>query len=133
MRGHGEKLSRKQERAIAALLLEPTISAAAAVAEVNERTLRVWMKIPAFRDAYQEARREVLNAAIVKLQRSAIKAVNRLERNLNCKDPGPANRAAVAILRYAIQGTHLADLDERMREIENGLASGQAKTLRLSQ
>jgi hypothetical protein len=40
MAGHGEKLTRKQEAAIAALLSEPTVEAAAARAEIGHQTLK---------------------------------------------------------------------------------------------
>ena len=46
--GHGERLSRKQEQAVAALLEHATIRAAAAAVPVHERTLRQWMRAPAF-------------------------------------------------------------------------------------
>ncbi len=39
MKGHGQKLTRKQEALIAALLTEPTHAAAAARAGVSEATL----------------------------------------------------------------------------------------------
>ena len=41
MSGHGEKLTRKQEAAIAALLLQPTITAAAAAVGIGEATLHL--------------------------------------------------------------------------------------------
>ena len=40
MSGHGEKLSRKQDQAVAALLAEPTIAATAVKAEVAGWILR---------------------------------------------------------------------------------------------
>ena len=42
MPGHGDKLSRKQEQAIAALLAEPTIEAAAPKADIGLTTLKNW-------------------------------------------------------------------------------------------
>ena len=50
--GHGEKLTRKQEQAVAALLEQPTVLRAATVAGVSERTLRLWLKDPGFKAAY---------------------------------------------------------------------------------
>ena len=52
-RGHGEKLSRKQEQAIAALLEQPTIDAAAQVVGVSERTIRNWLKVCKFQVAHR--------------------------------------------------------------------------------
>src|SRR5688572_27719597 len=42
MNGHGERLSRKQEQAVVALLEQPTLGQAAAAVGVNEKTLRSW-------------------------------------------------------------------------------------------
>jgi len=68
--GYGEKLSRKQEQAVVALLTMPTIRKAAEKAGVGERTLRGWMKdSPEFQRAYTEARRGFLEHSLGKLQR----------------------------------------------------------------
>jgi hypothetical protein len=48
MKGHGEKLSRKQEHTIAALLTAPSVAEAAQSAGVGEPTLYRWLKEPAF-------------------------------------------------------------------------------------
>ena len=54
--GHGEKLTRKQEQAVAALLEQPTVLRAATAAGVSERTLRLWLKDPGFKAAYPGSR-----------------------------------------------------------------------------
>ena len=46
--GHGEKLTRKKEQAIVALLTEPTITRAADSAGIAEATLRRWMRLDEF-------------------------------------------------------------------------------------
>jgi hypothetical protein len=56
--GHGEKRSRRGEAAIAALLTEPTIEAAAAKARISVRTLKYWLRQPRFQAAYRQARRD---------------------------------------------------------------------------
>jgi hypothetical protein len=55
MKGHGEKLSRKQDLAIAGLLTEPTIGEAAQKAGVSEVTLWRWLKQADFTSAYRLA------------------------------------------------------------------------------
>jgi hypothetical protein len=50
-KGHGRKLDRKQEAAIAALLVEPTYAAAAPKAGVGETTLYRGLNQPEFRVA----------------------------------------------------------------------------------
>jgi hypothetical protein len=103
LNGHGEKLSRKQEQAIAALLAEPTIAAAAGKVKVGERTLREWLKRHAFRAAYGRARSAVVEAALGRLRQVTGEAVDTLRRNLSCGRPGDEIRAAVAVLDHALR------------------------------
>ena len=53
MAGHGEKLGRKQEEAIAALLSQRNIEEAARAAGVGTRTLIRWLKLPEFGKEYE--------------------------------------------------------------------------------
>ena len=75
MKGHGEKLSRNQERTIAALLVHPTMFGAAAAAGVGEVTLWRWMQIPEFKEEYHLARREAVSQAVGHLQGACSVAV----------------------------------------------------------
>lgn len=75
--GHGQKLSSRQEVLIAALLTEPTYAAAAAKAGVAETTVYRWLHMPSFRDAYRRARREVVEAAVGRLQAATGQASRR--------------------------------------------------------
>jgi hypothetical protein len=120
--GDGAKLTRKQEATIAGLLSCRTIRAAARKAGIAERTLRGWLKLPAFVAAYRSARRQVLEQAIGQLQRSCDAAVKALQRNLKCGHAGTEVRAAVAILDHAFRGGELADVlyDEPMGAAADG-------------
>ena len=120
-KGHGEKLSRWQEVAIAALLSEPTLKLAAAEARVSERRLRAWLKRPDFAAAYASARRRMLEHALSRLSRAANRAVTTLTRALSCEKPSDRIRAALGVLDRALAGAQLLDLDERMKEIERKL------------
>ena len=60
----GDNLSHKQEKAIAALLSEATVTSAAEKPGVSEVTLYRWLKLPDFVAAYREARREVVEKAM---------------------------------------------------------------------
>src|SRR4051794_3814003 len=104
MAGHGERLTRKQELALAALLAHDTLAAAAAAAGVNEKTLRAWQRLPAFEAAYRAARAEVLERTVARLLAICGKAVDRLGKNLDAASPQASTRAAVAILAHAIKG-----------------------------
>jgi hypothetical protein len=124
--GHGEKLSRKREQAIAALLTAATVEAAAAAAGVGERTLRGWMQQPAFSRAYQDARRLVVETALTRLQQVSGDAVETLRRNLTCKKPAAEIRAALGILDLAVRAVEIGDLAQRVEELE-GLISERSK------
>src|SRR5262245_28550089 len=110
--GGRTKLDGKQEAVIAALLTEPTHAAAAAATGVGEATLQRWLRRPAFRDAYRAARRRLLEAALARLQQSAGRAVEALERNLTCGQPAHEIRAAFGILDQAVKAQELLDLSE---------------------
>jgi len=124
--GHGEKLSRKRDLAVAALLSEPTVAAAADKAGVSERTLRGWLRQSAFQAAYQAARRQVLEGAIGRLQQAAGEAVETLRRNLSAGRPADQVRAAGLILQHALGTAELLDMAERLEALERLLGSGQS-------
>ena len=118
MRGHGEKFTRKKEQAVLALLTEPTVDAAAAAAGVSSATLWRWRKLPEFQAQYHEARRRVLEGAILHLQQAANQAVETLVRNLNCGQPSVEVRSAFGVLDQALKAHELMDQEERLNILE---------------
>jgi hypothetical protein len=121
MAGHGEKLSRKQEQAIAALLSEPSLAAAAAKVKIGKRTLAEWLLVPGFKAAYQAARQRVLEGAVNRLLAGCDKAMQALERNLTCGAPSTEVRAALGVLGHALKGMEVTAFAERLAEIEEML------------
>jgi transposase-like protein len=123
MHGHGEKLSRNKEKAIAALLSHATIQEAATAVGVNESTLRRWLKEPDFLAEYREARRQVYQHATATLQRATPEAVATLLACLKADSENVRLRAAALILEHAHKGIELEDLEVRLtalaEEIEN--------------
>ena len=113
-----DKLGRKEEVAIAALLTENTIGEAAAKAGVCERTLKNWLVLPEFATAYRAARQEVLDRAVTRLLTVCGEAVDTLRACLTSAKPGDRIRAAVAILDHAIKGTDQLDVIERIKALE---------------
>ena len=99
MTGHGEKMSRKQESAVAVLLAEPNLSAAANRAGISERSLRRWMRQPAFKAAFDETRRVIFNSALTLVITSGVEAVETLRTCLNSESDPTRVRAASAICR----------------------------------
>lgn len=123
MTGHGEKLTRKQEAAIAALVELPTITAVAARVGVNERTIRRWLLVPTFQAEYRKARRRLVDTAVAGLQRLSRRAVLALGRNLRCGRPGDEIRAAATILEFCFKAS-ADELEERLARLEE-LAAAQ--------
>jgi hypothetical protein len=127
MPGHGEKLSRKKSSAIVALFTEPTITQAAEKVGVDESTLRRWLKEDSFKKEFRTARRDVVETAVGRLQQSTSKAVETLERNLNCGQFGSEIRAALGILENAVKAVELIDLAERLEQLETRMAEKENK------
>lgn len=120
MQGHGEKLSRKQEQAIAALLSEPTICAAAGRIGVNEATLYRWLQHEEFQSSYRQARRESVSQAIAGLQQASSEAVQTL-RDIMANSEAPVSSrvtAAKAVLELALKAVELEDIEERVTALE---------------
>jgi hypothetical protein len=109
--GHGQKLTRKQERVIAALLTEPTHAAAAGKAGVGEATLYRWMAIPQFRDAYRQARREIVEGAVGRMQAATGQAVETLVTVARQgRREGDRVKAAIALLDRAYRSLAEGDI-----------------------
>ena len=120
MRAHGEKLSRKQEQTIAALLTCDSLTAAAAGCGIAEATLHRWLKDDGFQAAYREARRAVVQQAIVQVQGATGEAVETLRAVMQDADAPASARvsAAKAILETAIRAVELEDLEARIAALE---------------
>jgi hypothetical protein len=118
MPGHGEKLTRKQEQAVAALLTQPTLTQAAQAVNLSERTLRSWLSQPEFKEAYRTARRQVVEGAISILQQATSEPVATLKSNLTAARPSDQIKAATAILEHSLRGLDVFDLIERVESLE---------------
>jgi DNA-binding transcriptional MerR regulator len=113
----------RAQKALAALLGEPTLARAARTAGVSERTLRYWLRKPAFLRAYRQARRQVLEAAVGQLQRAAGRAVRTLVKALATEKASDRIRAALGILDRGLRGAELLDMEERLAELERRQAA----------
>jgi hypothetical protein len=131
MSGHGEKLSRKWEVAIAALLSEPTQEAAARKAGISHKTLRNWLRMPEFAKAFRQARRAIVDRAIQLLQQTTVAAVATLHDSMgHDKPPAVRVRAAQVIIEQALRALELTDLAEEQAELRRmmeGLIGEQNK------
>jgi hypothetical protein len=94
------------------------VGSAAEKAGVSEVTIYRWFKLPHFRAAYREARREVVEKAIAQLQQSSWAAATTLIRLLASGSDAVRLRAAQAILDQANRGIEQLDFEERLTALE---------------
>jgi hypothetical protein len=125
MKGHGEKQSRTEDRAILALLAEPTLERAAKKCGIGVTTLWRWLQEPEFQRHYREARRAVFEGTLLRLQSIAGEAVETLQRNLGSKNPSVEVRAALGILDQAAKAVELYELQQRVAQLEDRLGAGK--------
>jgi hypothetical protein len=110
-------LTRRQEQAIAALLVAPTVTTAAAQSGIAERTLRRWLAAPEFQRAYRDASHRLLEDAMRRLQAVTGEAVDALHAALGAESEALRVRAAQLILDLAVK-VEADDLAERVRALE---------------
>jgi hypothetical protein len=123
--GPDDGLTGKQGRAVEALLREPTAARAAALAGVNERTIRRWGREPAFRAALLRGRRDAFGQAVGLTQRYAPVAVATLVKVMQDPAAGASAKVAAAavLLRLGREGVELDDLGERVERLEERAAA----------
>ena len=123
MTGHGQKLSRKKEQAIAALLSQPSIGGAAKKAGIGEKTLFRWLQLDEFKRTYKTARRPVIDQTIAQIQSVMSEAVQTL-LNVMSDSAAPASSkvsAARALLDIGFKVVEIEDLESRIEKIEKNL------------
>jgi transposase len=102
-------LTQRQERAIVALLREPTIQKAADAIGVHEKTIYRWLKEPEFTQVYRGTRREAFSQAVALTQKYAPMAVQSLAKTMLDPTTPAASRvtAASTLLRFGREGLAL--------------------------
>ena len=112
--------SRKTEEVIAALLQNPTIKEAATVTGLHENTVLRLMKQPEFQDQYRQARQELLQSTLNKLQELSSQAVATLSVVMAAqKSPASAKvSAARTVLEMQLRLIETADILQRLAVIE---------------
>src|SRR5215475_1069674 len=104
MAEQGKGLSRRQEQAIQALLVSPTVKRAARRAGLSYRALKGYLQDPRFREEYRRARLEAREHALGLLANAAAAAVGALRRNLRCGTPAAEVKASQVLLEQGAQG-----------------------------
>ena len=120
-RSEPAKSGRGWDRAITALLTEPTLADAARQAHTSERTLRRRARDPQFQEAYKAARYEAFRTAIGQLQAASLEAVAALRAALTDEHGSTRVRAAIAILELGRDLGGLDEISERIAALEQQL------------
>src|ERR1035441_3549113 len=120
MSGHGAKLPRKMEEAIAALLTQRNIDEAAKSIGVATKTLLRWMKDPQFDAAYRKARRLAFGQSVARLQQASGAAVSTLLKIM--VDPAAPHStrvpAAASVLDHSSKSIEIEDIEARLTDLE---------------
>lgn len=119
----GEKLSKKKELAIAAILECKTLKEAAKKVGVSDPTLWRWMQIPKFQAALKEAKKQCVEGAVSKLSQICDEAVKNLRDIMNNPEVPASARvsAAKCVLDSGLKGVELDDLEARLAALEREL------------
>jgi len=128
MVGHGAKFGRKKEEAIAAMLSQPSLEAAARTLGISVQTLYRWLKIPEFKKSYLEARREVVSQANARMQQNSGFAASTLLKVMVSQDV-PASvriRAALSVMQLSQKSLQDEDLEIRLADVEAALNKNDA-------
>ena len=120
MKGHGEKYSQNKDKAVLALLQEPTIEKAAARCGISEVTLWRWQQRKDFQELYQAARLRITDAAIAQIQQASVEAVEVLRDVMKkaYKNPAARKKEKKIILEIAFNATELNRIEDRLTELE---------------
>ena len=120
-------LTARQRRAIAALLSERTIEAAAKKAKVGERTLHRWLDSDGeFCAALRQAQEQAIDAAIMQLAGLTGEAVDTLRATMGDKTATASAkvRAADLVLSRLFDLKQLHDFEQRIAALEESLKLG---------
>lgn len=128
----GEKLGRKKEAGILALLTSRNIEEAARVAGVNPRTLYRWQKEPEFAAAYREGCRAAVSQANARIQQASGAATTTILKLM--LDPTvPASvriRASECVLTHANKTIEIEDVEARVAALEEAAQGTGPKTIK---
>ena len=118
IKGHGEKLSRRQGLFLSCLLVQATVEAAAANTGISASTASRWMKDPQFQAQYRAACHQIIEFSISNMQAATKKAVDTLMKNLDCGQPWVEVRAALGIIDQAFRAVEIRDFEKRLSAVE---------------
>ena len=123
-----DTISLDQQKAIIALLREPTVAKAAEAVGIDESTLYRWMKEPGFGKEFRDARRDSFRHAVGLCNRYAPVAVQTLMKVMaDATAPHSAKvSAATALLKFSRESIELDDVVARVEALEQAAREAEA-------
>ena len=119
-------INAKQAKAIAALLTEKTIGAAAKSAGIAERTLYNWLADNSFRAELRKAEAALVDSAVRRLARGQEAALDTLEKLMkSAKNESTKASAAVSWLNLFLRFNDARDVEQRLTELEKAVQNGK--------
>ena len=117
---HDDPLPERQEAALLSLLAHKTLKEAALAAGVSMPTLWRYLRDRVFSIRYREARRELVECAMVRLQNDAEYAACVLRDIADDKEASAGARvtAAKTIIELSVKSVELGDLQHRIASLE---------------
>lgn len=111
---------RKDELVLAALLSNPTVRAAATACQMSETQIYARLRTPAFKERYDNARRELLAQSTAYLQAITGEALQKMYEIMKNPDVAPQVQlnAAQAIASNSLKMTEQADILATLAELK---------------
>ena len=119
----GENYSLKREKALTALMTNPTIKGAAEKCGIAEKTLHAWLKEEDFASRVREAQEEVTRQAIGRILLSIGRSIETLEDIMQdaTNNASPRVAAARTLLDYGFKVYELQTVQQRLEALERRL------------
>lgn len=113
-------LTQKQNRALIALLTQPTREKAAEAAGITSKTLRTYLEDNAFLEAYKSALAEMVEDAVAQGKQCLNPAISTLREIAEDRTQQAQARvsAARSLIEYTMRLNEQVDILEQLRELE---------------
>ena len=120
MNGHGEKLTRKMNDFILALMAAGTLDEAAAASGISISTARRWYRLNIVKAELKRLQDEITGHSLIQLKLGISEAVTVLRNVMTDSETPPAARvsAAKTMLDGAFRAVEATDILERLEALE---------------
>lgn len=122
-----DTLGPKERRALAALLTEQTVTAAAHSVGMSRKTLYRYLAMPAFQASLAVAQGDLLRLASARLALLLGRALDVIGDALSAEDLSTNLRAAALVLGHGAQLMEYAGFEQRLAALEARLGNEQGK------